>query len=329
MVKNEILTIQIKKTKPKPSIVFNTYWEFAAKRQDVFFERLSTSLPPWSKDPVINTYKFTNAYRVADRVSQYLIKNIIYKGSMNPDELFFRIILFKIFNRIETWEMLEKKIGKISFSNFNFHKYDIALREIKQEQAIYSAAYIMASGKSGYHMPSKHQNHLLMIKEMMKDEMPEKIMAMKRLKDVYISLKKYPSIGNFLAYQLAIDINYSPLINFSEMDFVKAGPGALDGIKKCFTSLGDYTPEDTIQMMADSQQSNFEKLGLSFKSLWGRPLHLIDCQNLFCEVDKYARMVHPEIDGISGRKRIKQKFSPSSIEPINYFFPPKWNLIPS
>jgi len=66
-------------------------------------------------------------------------------------------------------------------------------------------------------------------------------------------------------------------------------------------------------------------LGVKFPSLWGRPLQLIDCQNLFCEVDKYARVMHPDIEGASGRTRIKQKFRPNT-EPIDYWYPPKWNI---
>ena len=39
-------------------------------------------------------------------------------------------------------------------------------------------------------------------------------------------LRSYPSLGNFLAFQFTIDLNYSELTRFSEMDFVVAGPGA-------------------------------------------------------------------------------------------------------
>ncbi|MDF5717374.1 MAG: putative DNA base hypermodification protein [Rhizonema sp. NSF051] len=95
------------------------------------------------------------------------------------------------------------------------------------------------------------------------------------------------------------------------------GPGALDGIRKCFLELGSLKEAEIIQFMADNQEAEFERLGLNFQSLWGRRLQLIDCQNLFCEVDKYARIKHPEISGISGRNRIKQKYS-SSVNPISY-----------
>ena len=74
-----------------------------------------------------------------------------------------------------------------------------------------------------------------------------------------------------------------------------------------------------------SRKWSFERLGLKFRSLWGRMLQLIDCQNLFCEVDKYSRVRHPEVAGVSGRTRIKQKFSENS-DPIEYWYPPKWGL---
>lgn len=77
--------------------------------------------------------------------------------------------------------------------------------------------------------------------------------------------------------------------------------------------------------MANHQEEEFERLNLNFNSLWGRPLQLIDCQNLFCEVDKYSRLAHPEIIGISGRTRIKQKYV--STGPLQTpWFPPKWNI---
>jgi hypothetical protein len=103
------------------------------------------------------------------------------------------------------------------------------------------------------------------------------------------------------------------------------GPGALDGIRKCFVDCGGLNEAELIKFMADRQERECERLGLSFRSLWGRPLQLIDCQNLFCEVDKYARVGHPEIEGLSGRSRIKQRFDPKpSLLPP--WYPPKWGL---
>lgn len=316
-----------KKTKPKPSIVYDTYWKFLAERQNIFFERLTNNQHPWSRDNILNDYKFTNVYRASDRVSQYLIKDVIYNGSQEPNELFFRIILFKIFNRISTWEFLKKELGDITFADYSFEKYDRLLSKLLQSKLpIYSAAYIMASGRSFFGYIKKHQNHLKLIETMIKSELPYKIQGSKSMEEVFNLLLSFPTIGEFLAYQYTIDMNYSILTNFSEMEFVKAGPGAKDGITKCFKDFGDYSYEDIIKMMADNQHEEFERLGISFQNLWGRDLQLIDCQNVFCEVDKYSRMFHPEINGLSQRTRIKQKFNLTKKKQIDYFFPPKWGL---
>ncbi|MGB7521047.1 MAG: nucleotide kinase domain-containing protein, partial [Spirulinaceae cyanobacterium] len=312
----------------KPTIVFNTYWRFAAERQKVFFKKLENAPIPWTDDPIVSTYKFTNAYRASDRVSQYLIRNVIYQNDLpsSSNEVFFRIILFKIFNKIETWQLLEKKLGSLVYAEYSFERYDQVLTEaIQSGQAIYSAAYIMPSGGTSFGHIAKHRNYLKLIEKMMAEELPKKLADAQNMQQGFDLLRGYPTIGDFLAYQFITDVNYSEITNFSEMDFVIPGPGALDGIRKCFSDLGGLSEPEIIERMGENQESEFERLGLNFQSLWGRRLQLIDCQNLFCEVDKYARMKHPGIAGISGRSRIKQKYSGKG-QFLDFWYPPKWGI---
>src|SRR5436309_12965426 len=65
---------------------FEVYWRFAAERQRIFHQRAAGAPPPWTADPVLSRHKFTNVYRAADRVSQYLIRNVICHGSQDADE---------------------------------------------------------------------------------------------------------------------------------------------------------------------------------------------------------------------------------------------------
>ncbi len=308
--------------------VYDTYWKFAALRQQAFFNKIENKGYPWSKDSIINTYRFTNAYRAADRVSQYLIRDVIYapEYSNSPKEVLFRILLFKLFNKIDTWELILSEIGVPSYEEYDFDKYNAILNDaFIAGETIYSAAYIMPSVKSSFGYLRKHSNHLKLIELMLKDNVVDKLSEAKNMQSAFETIKSYPGLGNFLAYQLLIDINYSTIINFSESEFVMPGPGALGGISKCFTNTAGLNEKEIIKMVTDRQELEFERLGLSFKSLWGRKLQLIDCQNLFCEVDKYSRVRHPEITGRSKRTRIKQKYKRNP-EPIEYWFPPKWNL---
>lgn len=320
-------TFLIRQQPPTSTVVFDTYWEFASRRQDTYFHRIKNhSISPQHKDPIISKYKFTNVYRASDRVSQYLIRNVIYAGSQDIEEIFFRTILFKLFNKIETWKLFENTFGHVTWSSFDLDQYDNILeRAISSGVKIYSPAYIMPSIKSVFAKQRKHSNHLMLLKMMMKNKVPQKIQQCKTMKDAYELLISYPGLGPFLAYQYVIDLNYSTITEFSENDFVVPGPGAISGISKCFSDLSGWTLTDIIRYVTDSQEREFERMGLSFKNLWGRKLHLIDCQNVFCEVDKYARVYHPEFSAAGGRTRIKQVYKPT-MQKISYWFPPKWGL---
>ena len=105
------------------SSVFDTYWRFASARQQVFLRRIVREEPPWTDDSILARYRFTNVFRASDRVSQYLIKHVIYEGDQSADEVVFRTLLYKVFNRIDTWELLRSAIGgQISWKQFDLRR---------------------------------------------------------------------------------------------------------------------------------------------------------------------------------------------------------------
>ena len=310
-----------------PTIVFETYWRFAAERLAMFYRRYTDSRGPWTSDPILKEYRFTNAYRAADRVSQYLIREV----QARPDrpqtarEIFFRTMLFKIFNRIDTWETLEATLGPIEWRNIEIEKVDRALEDLRSRgQTIYSAAYIMPSPRLGHR--NKHSNHIALLAQMMEERVPERVGRARSLRSVYDLILRYPGIGPFLAFQYTIDLNYSSMMSFEKSEFVVAGPGALDGISKCFEDTGGLSAEDIIYWMTDHQETEFRRLGLTFPGLFGRRLQPIDCQNLFCEISKYARIAHPDIVGIAKRTRIKQSYRPNRRPAPMPQFPDRWEL---
>jgi alpha-glutamyl/putrescinyl thymine pyrophosphorylase clade 1 len=308
----------------QPTKVFDTYWRFAAERQQVYQARLRGEPPPWTTDSIIASHRFTNCYRAADRVSQYLINEVIYRGSQDADEVLFRILLFRFFNRISTWRLLHSALGQLTWAAFRLDRYDEVLSEASSRgEPIYSAAYVVPP--PGLGAQRKHTNHLLLLQQMLRGGLRSKLRACASMAEAFHLLRGYPGIGDFLAYQFLIDINYSTVINFDEMDFVVPGPGARDGLRKCFGPEATGIEADLIRYMSDSQEEHFIRLGLSFPGLNGRRLQLIDCQNLFCEVDKYARVAHPDVTGYSGRTRIKQRFTPVEAA-LTSWFPPKWGL---
>ena len=320
-------SIQVGGRSIRPTAVFDSYWRFAAARQAIYLARLAGSSLPWTDDDILLSYRFTNVFRAADRVSQYLIRTVIQgEGApVEPADAVFRVLLFKIFNRERTWEHLESRVGQIAWSTYDFRRYRAALDEAAAMGPIYSPAYVMPPPQLGE--DRKHANHLRLLEMMMREDLEGRLLSVRSLRDVYETLIGFPAIGPFLAFQYSIDLNYSDLWSFDENDYVMAGPGARDGLRKCFGPETVGIESDLIRYVVDTQEEHFERLGLSFPGLFGRRLHLVDAQNLFCEVDKYARVRHPEAQGISGRSKIKQKFRMGGglAPPV---FPVRWGLEP-
>jgi hypothetical protein len=280
------------------------YWLFAAESQNMFLKKFAGSSFPWSQDPLLNNFKFGNTYRASDEAEQFLIKHVIYKGSQNRNEIFFRILLFRFLNNIEIWQSLEKLVGEISYVGYS---------NSKTKKAI------------GNFLLPRQLEQMKLLTRVIEKKIPLKLEKIKRLKEIDFFLRDYLKVSEQLSYYYAVDINYSVLTNISEMDFVKASAGAKAGIKKCFVDHGDYTNEEIIELMCDIQEKECERLGIKFQNLWGRRLHLIDCEMLFREVDKYIRAGSGNNEDL--RDLDKFVFTENNFDSDECWFPSKWGII--
>jgi hypothetical protein len=316
----------MRKMNYKPEI-FQFYFYFIQERMRIFWDRIEGKKMPWTEDNILREYRFTNVYRASDRVSQYLIRNVIYSSlDLSPEDIALRIIVFKIFNKIETWEYLENMAGPISTKNFKVERISKALEERRKYAPIFNNAYMMTGTHSRYnHLKFKHEKWLSMVDtELIGNSVLLNVLRSRSLEEIYCQLRGCSFLGDFLAYQYAIDLNYSPIFRFDENSFVKAGVGAIRGIRKCFKDLGTKDYESVIYFTLNNFQELQRKFGyVEFQPLCTRQPTLIDLQNCFCETDKYLRAKRPEL--LIDNVRIKQRFKPKD-SAYALFFPPFWNL---
>lgn len=321
---------QLRMTEPTPREgVYELYWTFASRRQQAFERRAAGEPGPWTDDPILREYKFCNVFRAADRVSQYLIREIAYGDECHrPEDLLFQIVAFRTFSSPRTWDGVRAILGRqpivADLENGSFAQ---ALEKQRERVGgLYTGAFILCANKA-YGHDLKHRNHVALFQDMfIRNRLGERIRGANSFEQIVRLLESFPLMGPFMSYQTAVDINYSNVVSFDEDDYTQAGPGALRGLAKAFVTLGDYGPTDAIHWMVERQERELDRLGLPFNGLWGRRLHAIDCQGLFCELDKYCREAVPELR--SERSRIKAKFQPSQ-EPLRLQFPPDWSLQPS
>jgi len=313
---------------PRPRTgVYDLYWVFAARRQAAYLARLTGAAAPWTEDPAIAAWKFCCTYRAADRVSQYAIAQVCNGPGAAGDaaDRLLRIVAFRIFSRIETWEGIRGALGR-----------ELEVRDLAEGGALdkaldatlartgglFTGAFILCANKE-FGFDEKHRNYRALLHAMFAGGFAPRALGANSLEALVAEIQSWPLLGPFMAYQIAIDILYSELAGHDEDDFTQPGPGADRGIAKCFEDIGDWSKPDVIRWMADRQEAEFERLGLPFPGLFGRRLHLIDCQGLFCETDKYCRLVRPEL--ASNRKQMKARFNPRA-DMARPWFPPKWGL---
>src|SRR5205814_10719342 len=186
---------------------------------------------------------------------------VAYAGSQDPSDVVFRVLLFKLFNKIDTWHLLNAELGPITWRSWRPQVARAVLDAAwASGRRLYSPAYVIPPPRLGGQR--KHHDHLSLLETMMRDQLPQRVQEAPGLAEVFRLLGRYPGIGDFLGFQFTIDLNYTSAVNFDENQFVVAGPGAKDGIRKCFGRTAAAYEADVIAYMVDTQQEHFDRLGL-------------------------------------------------------------------
>ncbi|KAF9529075.1 hypothetical protein CPB83DRAFT_765558 [Crepidotus variabilis] len=316
--------------KLRPTEVFDAFWEFAAERKAIDDRRRAGKPAPWTNNPILRDYFFCNTFRVLDKGCQYLIKEVIEKGSQDPEEIVFRVILFNLFTKIETWELLNRELGPLRYKTYDHEKYAAVLAEA--EGTIYTHAFIKPAPKFGH--ARNYENHLCFLEVLMDNQLFARLLGAKYMADVFEYLVSFPSLGHFSSYQLMLNLSYSKVLNFHRDDFVVSGPGSISGMKKIFGASWKVSDRDTgfhqdvMRYFVDTQEYHFQRLGLDFSGLGPKKLRMdiADVEHTLCEVDKYCRVAFPRFKG--KRTNINRMFNPhapKASKPARAVLPKAWN----
>ncbi|KAG2146752.1 hypothetical protein DEU56DRAFT_786233 [Suillus clintonianus] len=284
------LTVTVRGRTFEPTPVFDTFWRFAAERHAITEKRLKGLPAPWTADPILQVFPFCNTYRVLDRVSQFIITEVIENGSQDPTELVFRILLFNTFTSINTYETLRGAITPLTWSTYERADYERVLRRLYDDRvALYTGAFQKPAPSLGF--VENFMNHLAFMEVLMKD-LPAQCAKAEYIADVFEWLCTFKSMGDFTAYQLVLNLSYSRVLDFSDYDFVVVGLGSRRGLQRCFKGLIPRACEvDIIRWMQLTQSDHFSRLKLKFNGLGSkaRPIMLCDIEHTLCEIDKYVR----------------------------------------
>src|SRR4051812_48239165 len=178
--------------------VYNLYWYYASQRQAMFERRVAGQPGPWTDDPILSTFKFCNVYRAADRVSQYMIRDVCYhEEDCTPQDRIFQIVAFRTFSKIDTWRSVRAYLGRYpTLDDLADGRFTEALNAAAvANSGLYTGAFILCA-TDAYGQGRKHLNHVELWRHMfLADDLADRILEAGSLRQIYDLLHGYPLMG--------------------------------------------------------------------------------------------------------------------------------------
>lgn len=283
---------------------------------------------PWTTDEVLLEFRFTNIRREHDRESRWLIKNISTNPELSYEDKLLNSILFRLYNKHETSELIGMPIKFSEYEDWEpeeyRHLFEDALAE-DPHRVFFTGAFNTGGLKRAlkWYLPkdtpdnSMEMRVMNFVKYLLDSTILDDIKKAKDQKEVYKILSSCMGIGNFLAYQMFVDMSYIPEFPFSENEFTMAGPGCVWGLNYLFDDRDGMTYEECLFWVRDNLDRLFvEVLGKDWDAkrvFWDLPeedrcFNVMSLENCFCELSKYIRAKEQ-----TGRPR--KKYRPSK-EPM-------------
>lgn len=291
------------------------FWRFVCERQWIWRRRIVQCLPPpWTDDPILRSERFTNVYRELDPGTVYVIEHVLEIDAPRPD-IVFNVMLYRLVGRSDTHAAL----GFQSLATFDPYHMERTLKDIRNNgNAPFTAAY-MVSAYASMGSSDKIENIARLFSTLHAgfDGFFARVDSCASAAEVHATLGSVYGFGNFLAYQVLVDLLYplrayggKGVLPFSHDDWASPGPGAQRGITMLLRPDVSRPHLEVMRWLRDCQHAEFTRLGLDFPYLEDAAgnrvaISLANIQNCLCEFHKYVKIS-------TGTGRGRRKFTPIS-----------------
>lgn len=270
------------------------YRDFVVQRHQIWSQRQAGAPAPWASDPILQTFKFTNVFRVLDAGSQYLLTQLLTGDDVDWRTALMRSYLYRITNLPGVWEYTHQQLGRYPRpEDLGEGLVDMWEEFRAAGHQVFSGAYIVRPQPATAGV-SKVYSVVHMARRLFHPDSPTSLLGEWEALDGphvmsqrFELLRAQPGIGNFIAMQVLTDFGYSPHgHDQDENRFVVPGPGCLKGVAELERG------EDPVQTLVWAHQALLADPECPVLDLGGGGLRtpsLMDIQNTFCEFSKYAR----------------------------------------
>ncbi len=250
------------------------FWYWIAERHAIWEKRQQGLPKPWTTDPILQNYKFTNPFRKLDAGTVWLHEHFLDSRRDAPlDLIVFNTSWYRQFNWTGTGELLGWQLDWNPETAYT--TLTAALADGKQ---VFTGAHIVWSepGMSKIEAIVTYASEVWAARHV--------IASKTTLQTTFDELVKIRGIGGFIGYEIVSDLRHTRMLDKAPdiNTWANMGPGALRGLRRLDSSMAPY---QGLTRMRELLGRNRENLPIGFPKV-----ELRDIEHSLCEFDKYCRV---------------------------------------
>jgi hypothetical protein len=274
-------------------------YAFMVKREKIRLLKEQGKPWPWTDDPVLQQYKFTNVKRAHDRTTRWFWENILDKHKDAPQHiLLFNCALFRYFGTMEffDWQPVWNEAKGRATKNR-------AAYRLSKKERVFTGAYVITN--QGIKAPKQDVvvDYFLTpfyeaaprLCEVARQTRSWRLVAQEMMK-----LQGFGGTG-FMTKEVLQDAMHTSVLSdcTDRNTWCPVGPGARRGLNRVFGRDKDHRQKE--EKFLEELLQIFWKADENWPDSWVE-LELHDIQFQLCEFDKYERVLSGE-----GRPRSKYR----------------------
>lgn len=267
---------------------------FVSERENIFYNKLidPEQKRPWTEDEILRKYRFCNIHRKDDRVSAWIVNNVIDQY-LDHEWLWIMLCIARYINWPPTIQALMDK-GEWPVESFSATAFSSVIdARMKRGLKTWTGAYLI----TGRNIPKGMSKGYFIAKNMLEPlfsnkEIPHYLTHTKpedrSIEELLALFKGIYGWGTFMAGQAVADMTYCHLLKDAKdlYSFAPIGPGSTRGLNRIYgRSLEQVAHQDSF----NEELMETLEMAKSWATIDLSTLTLHDWQNCMCEFDKYMR----------------------------------------
>jgi hypothetical protein len=270
-----------------PAVKTLLYW--IEERHTISERKQDGKTKPWTKDKILQQYRFCNVYRELDTVTKWVSRNWRTPNQQDP-LLWFAMTVARLINWPDTLQEIEYPLaagrGRGAPAVWDkAHFVNVLHCRKAHGHKVFGGAYIVSTNGHAMDKANYLADYVLAPLWQCRYEAPRPEAGLGAL---HQWLTQFDGLGSFMAGQVVADVKYAkPYLKVHDWwDFAASGPGSRRGLNRIIGKPIDMPWREPAWHQTLTTLGGV--VNMQVERTMPR-LHLQDLQNCLCEFDKYMR----------------------------------------